>query len=263
MAEHEDLLAVARDAAKQAARYIRSAERPSRPDDWDSKGVSDFVTAVDRSSERLIAQILRTQFPHSTIVGEELSPAGQQAQGLCWIVDPLDGTTNFLHDYPAYAVSIAAAQDGELVAGVVVDVCHDTEYHATAGAGAWCGEMPLRVSDIDDPAHALVGTGFPFKSLEHLPEYLGQLGTILRRTSGIRRAGSAALDLVDVARGRFDGFWELALAPWDVAAGTLLVREAGGRVTGTDGRADVLRQGPIVAGNPTIHAWLMGIVGGA
>jgi myo-inositol-1(or 4)-monophosphatase len=260
--KYTELLHVARDAAGRAADYVRSVERPPNPADWALKGTADFVTEVDRHSEILVTETLLAAFPDSTIVGEELTPAsGTSESGLSWVVDPLDGTTNFLHGYPAYAVSIAAVADGELAAGVVVNVDRGIEFYAAAGEGAWCGDIRLRVSETTDTTLALIGTGFPFKSLDKLPQYTRQFSEILQSTSGIRRAGSAALDLVDVAIGRFDGFWELSLAPWDVAAGTLLVREAGGLVTDTHGSNDVVHQGPIVAGNPPIHAWLMAVVG--
>ncbi len=261
MVEYDDILALTLGTARQAAGYIRSVGHPPQPAAWGLKGTSDFVTQVDRRSEQLIAKMLLAEYPDSTVMGEELTPdrLGEDS-GLLWIVDPLDGTTNFLHGYPAYAVSIAALVDGELIAGVVTDVSRNIVYHATAGGGAWCGERPLKVSDTSDPALALIGTGFPFKALDQLPQYLRNLANILCNTSGIRRAGSAALDLVDVSSGRFDGFWELSLAPWDVAAGTLLVREAGGVVTDTDGASDVVRQGPIVAGNPKIHQWLLEVL---
>jgi len=259
--QQSEILAAARDAAARAAGYIRSVERPSDPTDWGVKGTSDFVTHVDRESERLISDVLQDAFPRSQIVGEELTPtSSRNAGGLTWIVDPLDGTTNFLHGYPAFAISIAAIFEGEIVAGVVVNVDRGIEYYAVLDGGAWCGSQRLQVSHTSDPMLALIGTGYPFKTLDQLPQYLRQFGKILRSTSGIRRAGSAALDLADIAQGRFDGFWELSLAPWDVAAGTLLVREAGGRITGTDGNEDVVRHGPIVAGNPAIHTWLMDVV---
>jgi myo-inositol-1(or 4)-monophosphatase len=256
--EARDLLSTAVAAAQRAAKYIRSAEHPAGPGAWDLKGVSDFVTQVDRDSEAIITETLLSRFPDSTVVGEELAPGMENIQrGLSWVVDPLDGTTNFLHSYPVYAVSVAALQGGQLMAGVVLDVHRDHVYTASAGGGAWFCENRLNVSSIAEPRNALIGTGFPFKGLDLLPSYLRQLGDILQCTSGIRRAGSAALDLVDVALGRFDGFWELSLAPWDVAAGTLLVREAGGLATDMNGNDDVVRQGSVVAGNPAIHRWLL------
>jgi myo-inositol-1(or 4)-monophosphatase len=152
-------------------------------------------------------------------VGEELSPDVVQ-DGLVWIVDPLDGTTNFLHDFPSYAVSIAAAVDGELQAAVVLQVPRQECYSAARGAGAWQGERRLSVSPIADPAFALIGTGFPFKDTSSLDEYVSQFARVAAETSGIRRPGSAALDLADVAAGRFDGFWEQRLSAWDIAAGS-------------------------------------------
>ncbi len=258
MPQPAELLQAARAAAETAAQYIRSVSQPPDPASWNLKGVSDFVTQVDRDSEQLIADCLLREFPNSVVVGEELSPRSMaNHDGLMWIVDPLDGTTNFLHGYPAYAVSIAAQEKGVLLAGVVVNIQRGLVYTATAGGGAWCRDMRLHVSNISEPASALIGTGFPFKILNMLPQYLKQFSIILKSTSGIRRAGSAALDLADVASGRFDGFWELSLAPWDVAAGTLLVREAGGIVSDAEGHTDVVRHGPIVAGNPAIHSWLL------
>ena len=219
------------------------------------------MTEVDRGAESLIREVLQRGAPGSTVVGEELNPAAI-GSGLVWIVDPLDGTTNFLHGYPQYSVSIAAALDGVLEAAVILDVPRECVYGALRGRGAWLGDTRLRVSGITDPAHALLGTGYPFKQLGELDRYLEQFRRILPMTSGVRRAGSAALDLADVAAGRLDGFWELVLAPWDVAAGILLVREAGGVVTDLSGREAGLLHGPIVAGNPAIHRWLLETVNG-
>jgi myo-inositol-1(or 4)-monophosphatase len=259
--QNSELLQLAQAAAERAAQFIKSVDQPPDPASWDLKGVSDFVTQVDRDSEQLITEILLKECPESVVLGEELSPAsGAQDADLVWIVDPLDGTTNFLHRYPAYAVSIAVQERGVLVAGVVTDIHGSASYTAAAGNGAWCGSQRLAVSQTSIPATALIGTGYPFKNLDLMDEYLRQFSTILRSTSGIRRAGSAALDLVDVAMGRFDGFWELSLAPWDIAAGTLLVREAGGLVTDCEGSNDVVRQGPIVAGNQAIHTWMLGVL---
>jgi myo-inositol-1(or 4)-monophosphatase len=259
--QHHDLLHLASTAARRAAEFIRAVERPTDPADWGLKGASNFVTRVDRDSEALIGETLLAGAPDAVVLGEELSPDAS-GSGLVWVVDPLDGTTNYLHEYPAYAVSIAAMVDGALAAAVVLDVTRDVLYHASAGGGAWCGERPLQVSTVTDPAHALIGTGFPFKALDELPQYLEQFATILRNTSGIRRAGAASLDFVDVALGRFEGFWEPYLAPWDVAAGALIIREAGGLVTDFEGNEQAVRHGAFVAGNPAIHAWLLSILGG-
>jgi len=248
-----DLLHLAAGAAERAAECIR---RPGSRVTVESKGHHDWVTEVDRVAETLIAEVLGTGTPGSRLVGEESSPE-LVGDGLVWIVDPLDGTTNFLHGYPQYAVSIAGAIDGVLEVAVVLDVTRECLYGAIRNRGAWVGDSRLRVSAIREPARALLGTGYPFKHLDLLDGYLEQFRRILPATSGVRRAGSAALDLADVAAGRLDGFWELMLAPWDTAAGLLLVREAGGVVTDLNGRDAGVAHGPIVAGNPAIHAWLL------
>ncbi len=249
-----DLLHLAARAAEAAGGYIRASG--TRSPAWISKGHNDWVTEVDRGAESRIREILLGGAPGTRVMGEELSPETGH-EGMVWIVDPLDGTTNFLHGYPQYAVSIALAVDGELEAGVILDVNRECVYGAVRGRGAWLGNTALRVSEISDPARALLGTGYPFKKLGELDTYLGQFRRLLPATSGVRRAGSAAIDLADVAAGRLDGFWELVLAPWDVAAGILLIREAGGVVTDTGGRRAGLVHGALVAGNPSIHAWLL------
>lgn len=256
MRDYNDLVACAEDAAQRAARLVRVARVPA-PGEWTEKTQHDFVTSVDRRAETLIAETLLAAVPGSAIVGEELTPGARPQAGVVWIVDPLDGTTNFLHGYPEFAVSIAALVDGELAAGVVHDIPHDVVFTATRGGGAHVFDQRISVSAVTRPAHALVGTGYPFKRLDLLERYLPQFAAVVRGTSGVRRAGAAALDLANLAGGRFDAFWELSLAPWDVAAGVLLVREAGGVVTTLEGSHDVLQHGSIVAGNPTMHAWLL------
>ncbi len=250
------LLAAARLAADRAAAFLREQEGRLGPDSWAEKRRADFVTDIDRGAERLITEVLLGAFPASHVVGEELSPDAR-TDGLAWIVDPLDGTTNYLHRFPVYAVSIGAALEGELLAGVVVHPSAGIRYHAVRGGGAWQDDVRLAVSGVTAPRQALIGTGFPYSEMAELPVYARQFAAVIAGSGGLRRPGSAALDLCDVAAGRFDGFWELALSPWDVAAGTLLVREAGGVVTDHAGVADVVsRRGSIVAGNPAIHAWL-------
>jgi myo-inositol-1(or 4)-monophosphatase len=256
--QEQDLLDIAVEAAERGAAHIRSQRRPA-PEAWDRKGLSDFATEVDRSTERLITAHLLDAVPASVVLGEELAPTAEAAD-LTWVVDPLDGTTNYLHDYPAYGVSIAAAVRGALRVGAVVDVTRQRTYRARVGGGAWCGDRRLRVSSVSTPAHALIGTGFPFKVPELLPAYLRAFDSVLRQTSGIRRGGAASLDFVDIALGRFDGFWEPSLAPWDVAAGTVIVREAGGIVTDAQGGTPGLVHGAYVAGNPAIHAWLLDVL---
>lgn len=257
-----DLLHLVKSAATRAAAYLRAVERPADPAGWTAKGSRDFVTEVDRSAERLIAEVLLAAEPCSRIVGEELSPEVVRS-GLVWVVDPLDGTTNFLHGFPSFAVSIAAAVDGIIEAGVVVHVPRNEMYCAVRGGGAWQDERPLSVSTIDEADFALIGTGFPFRDNSKVEEYARQFTRVSGATSGIRRPGSAALDLADVAAGRFDGFWEQQLSAWDIAAGVLLVREAGGLVTDFSGRDIGVEHTSVVAGNPAIHAWLLGVVSDA
>ena len=245
----------------RAADYLRSATRPA-VHTWTEKSQYDFVTEVDRAAEGMIAEELTRSEPDSVIVGEELSPKRMPRGDLVWIVDPLDGTTNFLHGYPQYAVSIGCLVEGKLAAGVIHDVCRRRTYRAVRGGGAFEEDVRLGVSAVTEPRRALIGTGFPFKTLNLLHVYLSQFAAVIGAASGVRRAGAAALDLADLAAGRLDGFWELSLAPWDIAAGTLLIREAGGIITRPDGAADVVTggHGAIVAGNAAIHKWLIDLL---
>ena len=254
-----DLLGLARSAAEQAATYLRSVERPDSPSGWTLKGRRDFVTEVDRTAEGIIRNVLQNGSRDTRIIGEELSP-DIVTEGLVWVVDPLDGTTNFLHGYPSYAVSIAAAMNGVLEAAVVHHVPRNETYYATRNGGAWMGNHRLQVSRINDPEYALIATGFPFRDLTGLDEYQKQFGRVAAGTSGIRRPGAAALDLADVAAGRFDGFWEQHLSAWDIAAGCLLIREAGGVVTDFGGRDVGIEHSGVVAGNPGMHQWLLAIL---
>jgi len=256
----EALARLAERAAARAAAFLRAAEPPDEAT-WEAKGHHDFVTAIDRGAEDRIVETLLRAIPGATILAEESAAEGSVGAGLTWIIDPLDGTANFLHRHPAWAVSIGAAVDGELVAGTILH--GPTLERATAwhGGGAWIGGQRLAVSTVTDPGRALVGTGFPFKHPEFLPSYLPALGRVLAATSGVRRNGSAALDLLDVARGRFAAFWEMRLAPWDIAAGIVLVREAGGVVTRLDGSDVGVEHGGVIAGNAAMAAWLRETVG--
>ncbi len=220
------------------------------------KGPADFVSEVDRSAERAIAEIVAERHPDAVLVAEEMTPKAAEA-GLTFVADPLDGTTNFLHGFPWYAVSIAALVNGSHAAGAVLNVPNGELFTATAGGGARRNGQPIHVSTITEPNRALLGTGFPFKHREGIAPYMGILPRIMEQTAGLRRPGSAALDLCDVACGRFDAFWEFRLASWDVAAGILMIREAGGVVTDFDGNPAPVAHGPIVAGNPAMHEWLL------
>jgi myo-inositol-1(or 4)-monophosphatase len=256
MASANDLVIIATTAARAAGAFIRAAERPRDPRAWTAKGRADFATEVDRASERIITRILTDAAPGSTVVGEELNPE-VVTDGLVWIVDPLDGTTNFLHGFPAYAVSIAAAVDGILEVGVVLHIPLDRLSTATRGGGAFENGLPVRVSPIEEPEHSLIGTGLPYRDFARLDTYMAQLARVTLGATGVRRPGSAAIDLSDVAAGRFEGFWEQRLSAWDIAAGTLLVREAGGLVTDFRGRSLGVEHGEVLAGNPAIHRWLL------
>lgn len=265
----KQLAEIALEAARKARSLHRAHLGQVAQADWNEKGTSDFVTRVDLEAEQAIVDLVLSRCPDHAILAEESTELGDPASvrarfdaaEYLWVIDPLDGTTNFLHGYPAFAASVAVARRGRLVAGAVVDGYHGTEWHAWHGGGAFRDGEPIRVTETDRLDRALIGTGFPFKVTHLLPEYLTQFEAILRRTSGIRRAGAAALDLCHLADGRFDGFWELWLAPWDIAAGVVIVREAGGLVTGLEGDPDVRAAGAIVGGNAAIHGQLVELLG--
>jgi myo-inositol-1(or 4)-monophosphatase len=236
----ERLQAIAREAARTAASLHQEHAGRLPASAWSEKGTSDFVTEVDREAERIIVGHILAAFPEHRIVAEEGStnPGDRTAASdVVWIIDPLDGTTNWLHGYPTHAVSIAAADEHGLRVGVVLNSATGEEFVATRGGGAWRVAGPaddmaaIHVSDVAELRLALLGTGFPFKRAAMIPDYLRVLGRMLEKTSGVRRAGAAALDLCDVACGRLDGFWEHWLMPWDVAAGALILTEAGGTLT--------------------------------
>jgi myo-inositol-1(or 4)-monophosphatase len=255
--EAAELLAHIERAAIEAAAFIRARAADRAQIEWRAKTATDFVSEVDLGSERIIRDALMGAYPDAQILGEELSPHSETEAELVFVVDPLDGTTNFLHGFHEYAVSIAAAVRGELVAAIVLEVPTGDRYTTTLGGGAHRNGERMRVSKIEDPQRALIGTGFPFGSDASLDLYLRHFAAVAPHTAGMRRPGSAALDLVHVACGHFDAFWELSLAPWDFAAGVLLVREAGGVVTTVGGGEHVpLTHGSLLAGNPAMHRWL-------
>jgi myo-inositol-1(or 4)-monophosphatase len=248
-------------AARIAEEVIRHGADRRGSLDWRAKGLADYVTDVDTSAEAVIhhelTESLRVDFPDMRVLGEESWRDEPLPFGLAFIVDPLDGTTNFLHGVPAYSVSIAAILETEPIVGVVLDIPHGELFTAVRGLGARVNGAPIHVSDIADPARALIGTGFPFGANAETVRFARQLVPVAASTAGIRRAGSAAIDLAWIAAGRFDAFWELRLNPWDIAAGILLVEEAGGIVTGIDGERASVGTSPIVAGNSAMHAWLI------
>lgn len=257
------LLGVAVEAAHAAAAVLRERAGDVASLTWQHKGAADFVTEVDLAAEARVREVVGQRLPEASIAGEEMSPHSAGERGLLFVVDPLDGTTNYLHGYPEYAVSIGVVDDRELLAAVVHNAVNGEEFTALAAHGAWRNGEPIRVSAIGEPHRALVGTGFPFRNLDLLPRYQEQFAAMVSATSGLRRAGSAALDLCDVACGRLDAFWELSLAPWDIAAGMLIIREAGGVVTRLDGTDALVDHGPVVASNGMLHPWMLGKVGDA
>ena len=211
------------------------------------KGVNDFVSEVDHYAEQEIISVIKKAYPKHAIVAEE---SGTQEGEECeWIIDPLDGTTNYLHGIPQYAVSIAMREGNKLQIGVVYDPFKEELFCASRGEGATLNNRRIRVSNQRELQGSLIGTGLPYRVDQELDSYLATLRALLGHTSGIRRAGSAALDLAYVAAGRFDGFWEFGLNIWDIAAGVLLIQEAGGLVSDLNGGHDYLKTGNIVAAN--------------
>jgi myo-inositol-1(or 4)-monophosphatase len=218
-----------------------------------SKQQNDFVSEVDHAAEEAIISVLREAYPTHGFLGEESGFHDKQAEFL-WIIDPLDGTTNFLHGVPQYCISIALMQKGVPQQAVVFDPNRNELFTASKGVGAYLNDRRIRVSKVDRFEGALVGTGFPFKQVEHIDDYLRMLRNVMTAASGVRRPGAAALDLAWVACGRMDAFWELGLSPWDMAAGALLIREAGGLVGDLDGNEGFLESGRIVAANAKLFS---------
>jgi myo-inositol-1(or 4)-monophosphatase len=222
-----------------------------------AKEYKDFVTEVDRQCEAAITEIIVESFPDDSLLCEE-GTLHEGGSGRTWIVDPLDGTLNFIHSFPVFAISIGLrGADGELLTGVVYQPVLNELFSAARGTGAFLNGERIRVSDRESRESHLIATGLPFKEYHYLDAYAAMLKEVIHDSAGIRRAGSASIDLAYTAAGRFDGFWEYRLYPWDFAAGVLLVREAGGIVTGFDGNPDVFAHHSILAGNAVTHPMLL------
>ena len=219
------------------------------------KGMNDFVTAVDQSAERIIINVVRKAYPSHGILAEE--SGSHDGDDFVWVIDPLDGTTNFLHGFPQFCVSIALKHRGRLEYGVVFDPLRQELFTATRGGGAQLNDRRIRVSKQKGLEAALLGTGFPMRALAELDTYLATLKALAPTAAGIRRAGSAALDLAYVASGRLDGYWQFNLNEWDYAAGALMIQEAGGLISSPGGGENWYRSGNIVAGNPKVHAGVL------
>ena len=251
-------LNIAVKAARRAGGIINRASRDVEQIKVSAKRDKDFVTEVDKAAEEAIIGVLKAAYPDHAILAEESGASGDSEH--VWIIDPLDGTTNFIHGFPQYAVSIAQAHKGVLQHAVVYDPNRNELFTASKGAGAYLNERRIRVSKRVKLNEVLVGTGFPFRYFEHVDAYLGIFRDMMHKTAGVRRPGAAALDLAWVAAGRIDGFWELGLSPWDMAAGALLITEAGGLVGDLSGEQNFLETGNIVGGNPKVFSQLLQII---
>ena len=248
------MLTIAVKAARRAGNIISRATRNLDIVAVREKAVNDFVTEVDREAEHAIITTLREAYPGHAILAEESGASGpaERASEYRWVIDPLDGTTNFIHGFPQYCVSIALEHRNIVTQAVIYDPSRNDLFTASRGRGAYLNDNRLRVSKRAHLKPALIGTGFPFKELSVLDPYMGMLRDMMKCTAGVRRAGSAALDLAYVAAGRLDGFWEIGLSRWDMAAGSLLITEAGGLVGDLEGNEGYLDTGYIVAGSPKV-----------
>ena len=253
---------VALEAARAGADVLMTHFGGLGADDVQTKTKNDFVSFVDSESEKAIRRVILGAFPHHQFLGEEHGMVGDES-GWRWIVDPLDGTSNYVTGVPQFSISIALHQDGCPTAAVVLDPVRDEAYCAERGAGAWRNGERVQVANDRSMADSLVGTGFPFRHHEVLDDYVATFREVLPRSAGVRRMGSAALDLSYVASGALGGFWEFLLSPWDIAAGALLIEEAGGVMSDFAGADNYLDSGNVVAGSPVVHRELLAIVQGA
>lgn len=243
--------AAARRAGDMALRYADRIEQLTVR----SKSPNEIVTEVDQAAERIIIEHIRSGYPDHAFLGEESGASGSGEYE--WIIDPIDGTTNYVHRFPVFCVSLALRRRGELQLGVIYDPLRQEMFTGTRGGGARMNERRIRVSRQETLAGSLIGTGFPYRrNLEWVDIYMRMLRQAMRRTSGVRRPGAAALDLAYVAAGRLDGFWEFGLKPWDIAAGALLIEEAGGWISGLEPDTDCMETGHVLAGAPKVYAEL-------
>ena len=252
------MLNVAVKAARAAGSIINRAALDVERLQVTSKGLNDFVTEVDQAAEHAIIEILLTAYPGHAILAEESGRKhGAKHSDYLWIIDPLDGTTNFIHGLPVYAVSIALSFRGKVKQAVVYDPSRNDLFFASKGRGAFLNDRRLRVSKRIRMAEALIGTGFPFRKGDNFKRYLKMFEEVMAQCAGMRRPGAAALDLCYVAAGWYDGFFETGLSPWDVAAGSLMITEAGGLIGNFTGESDYLYQREVVAGCPKIYGQLV------
>ncbi|MBT3239124.1 MAG: inositol monophosphatase [Rhodospirillaceae bacterium] len=253
MAQRSALINVMIAAAQKAARKLTRDFGEIENLQVSRKGPADFVSNADKTAENTLRYALEKARPDYCFLLEEGGELTRKDTSNRWIIDPLDGTTNFLHGIPHFSISIALERDSELFAGVVYEPVYDQMYWAEKGQGAYLNDNRIRVSGRSSMDEALFATGIPFKGARDHPLFLKQLEAVMGVSSGVRRFGSAALDLAYVATGRFDGFWETGLQPWDIAAGIVLVREAGGFISEIDGRSGMLTSGSVLAANDQLH----------
>ncbi|MCH9799017.1 MAG: inositol monophosphatase [Betaproteobacteria bacterium] len=246
-------------AARQAGDIINFASRDLGQLKIQTKSFNDFVSEVDQAAEKAIIDTLKSAYPDHGFLGEEGGDINETAENI-WIIDPLDGTTNFLHSFPQYCVSIALQQKGVITQAVIYDPVHNDLFTATKGRGAFLNDKRIRVGSRIKLQEALISTGFPFREFSYLDTYMDMFKDMIKSTTGIRRPGSAALDLAYVAAGFSDGFFELNLSAWDIAAGALLVQEAGGIVGDFEGNESWLQTGNIVAANPKVFAQMLQVL---
>jgi myo-inositol-1(or 4)-monophosphatase len=256
-------LNIAIKAARRAGQVINRASNDLDLIKVAAKQPNDFVTEVDKAAEAAIIEMLREAYPSYGILAEESGTTagkGVQDAEFQWIIDPLDGTTNFIHGLPQYAVSIALARNGIVEQAVIFDPNRNELFTASKGSGAFLNDRRIRVSRRTKLQESLIGTGFPYRMLDNLDTYLAIFKEVIEKTAGQRRPGAASLDLAYVATGRYDGFWEFGLSPWDMAAGSLLISEAGGLVSDLAGDANYLQTGNVVAGTPKVFAPLLKLI---
>jgi myo-inositol-1(or 4)-monophosphatase len=251
------MVAAARKAAKALIRDFGEVEQLQ----VSRKGPADFVTKADLKADKILRDELMKARPHYCLISEEGGAIDGPDKSHKWYVDPLDGTTNFLHGIPHWAISIGLEREGNLVAGLVYAPLSNDMFMAERGQGSWLNDRRMRVSGRRDVGDALLSTGIPARGTGGYDRFSKELTNAMTQTAGVRRYGSAALDLAWVAAGRYDGFWERSLSSWDVAAGAVIVREAGGQVSGLDGGSDYLLGGQILASNNHLHDALLGLVG--
>jgi myo-inositol-1(or 4)-monophosphatase len=256
------MLNTAVKAARRGAAIINRASFDLDRLKVTEKTPNDFVTEVDQAAEQAIIEVLKSAYPDHAILAEESGASANlhDENDNVWIIDPLDGTTNFIHGFPQYCVSIALQQRGQITQAVVYDPTRNDLFTATKGAGAYLNEKRIRVTKRDKISDALIGTGFPFRAGDNIDEYMKMFKIMTQSCAGLRRPGSAALDLAYVACGRLDGFFEKGLQPWDMAAGSLLITESGGIMGTFAGESDYLYKGDVLAGTPKVFAQMVSLL---